>query len=176
MFVVSKLFCLFEVRTRRQVRAEITKLWIKLPCYCLPSSRGAAEPARLESKDLHLGANRWLICAVIYDEVKADGETVMNLYKNLLSRAARRYGTTGWAASAFFLSVFLSSSFFPAAWRYSYLNVRLFFFCQVNLIKETGASKPVSLRPPTILQLHQINIQFRNSGAEMNYLALLALL
>lgn len=50
-----------------------------------PSCRRVAYSARLKSKDLHLGDNRCLICAVMWDEVKADRETVMNLYKNVLS-------------------------------------------------------------------------------------------
>lgn len=46
-----------------------------------PSCRRVAYSARLKCKDLHLGDNRWLICAVMWDEVKADRETVMNLSK-----------------------------------------------------------------------------------------------
>ncbi len=47
----------------------------------LSRRRAAAYSARLRSKDLHLEDNRCLICAVMWDEVKADRETVMNLYE-----------------------------------------------------------------------------------------------
>lgn len=57
-----------------------------------PSCRRVAYSARLKSKDLHLGDNRCLICAVMWDEVKADRETVMNLYKNVLSSTTTEPG------------------------------------------------------------------------------------
>lgn len=49
--------------------------------FCLSCRGVAAYPARLRSKDLHLEDNRYLICAAMWDEVKADKETVMNLYE-----------------------------------------------------------------------------------------------
>lgn len=49
--------------------------------FYLSCRRVAAYSARLRSKDLQLEDNRCLICAVMWDEVKADRGTVMNLYE-----------------------------------------------------------------------------------------------
>lgn len=55
-------------------------LWSRIT-FCLCCRRVGAYSARLRSKDLQLEDNRCLICAVMWDEVKADRGTVMNLYE-----------------------------------------------------------------------------------------------
>lgn len=66
--------------------------------FCPSRGRAAAYSTRLRSEDLQLEDNRCLICAVMWDEGKADGGTVMNLYERSCpaltqSQAARNHGT-----------------------------------------------------------------------------------
>lgn len=78
LWLLWLIHCEFFTPHRRYLHSSslcVSKITFRPTCWRVAYS------ARLKTQDLHLEDNRCLICAVMWDEVNADGETVMNLYE-----------------------------------------------------------------------------------------------